>query len=263
MTKNFLIITEGEKTEINILEAVLKKYGFKVSPSKQIKIPNNADDFVFENTFELSKEEDNVIIAQGPRNRLSHFLKFIDKRSEDIDRCFGVLENTFAGIFLVYDVDHTLKDELEKMFLKYQDESTGMLLLSSPCIEILSDTERTDEIAVDHLSEYKAERNVWFDKNFHKSTEKYIIDNFEELALYYLKKNCDETGSKNVMEHPNLLLPKINELNARTYINDDYIPVVYRYFTTTVYVCIAYIKGLTKQIENSDEVIKFFESQKH
>ena len=83
------------------------------------------------------------------------------------------------------------------------------------------------------------------------------------MALYYLKKNCDETGSKNVMEHPHLLLPKINELNDRTYINDDYIPVVYRYFTTTVYVCIAYIKGLTKQIENSDEVINFFESQKH
>ncbi len=263
MAKNFLIITEGKKTEINILSAVFERYGYEVFKGDQIKIPEDFEEFSFDKTFELSKENDRVIIAQGPKNTISHFLKFIEKKQAEIDRFFGSLEDVFAGIFLVYDVDHTLKDELNKMFSKYQDETTGLLLLSSPCIEILSDLERTEEIAVEHLSEYKSERNVWFDKNFHKSTEKYMADNFEELALYYLKKNCEETGSKNVMEHPSLLLSKINELNDRTYINDDYIPVVYRYFTTTVYVCVAYIMGLTKQIDNSEEVIKFFESKKH
>ena len=49
---------------------------------------------------------------------------------------------------------------------------------------------------------------------------------------------------------------------TRTYINDDLQPVLYRYFTTTLYVCIAYILGLTKEIDNSEIVANFFLSQK-
>ncbi|HHU28944.1 TPA: hypothetical protein GXZ54_07290, partial [bacterium] len=33
----------------------------------------------------------------------------------------------------------------------------------------------------------------------------------------------------------------------------------FRYFTTVVYVCVSYILGLTKQIENYDIVRKYFE----
>ena len=65
------------------------------------------------------------------------------------------------------------------------------------------------------------------------------------------------------MDHPDFILKQINKFNDRTFVSNDELPVVYRYFTTTLYVCIAYIMGLTKQINNSDEVIKFFESKKH
>ena len=38
--------------------------------------------------------------------------------------------------------------------------------------------------------------------------------------------------------------------------------VVYRYFTTVIYVCIAYIKGLTREIDNYNIVKDFFECEK-
>ena len=49
---------------------------------------------------------------------------------------------------------------------------------------------------------------------------------------------------------------------TNTFINKDLQPVLYRYFTTTLYVCIAYILGLTKEIDNSEIVEEFFLSHK-
>ena len=40
MAKNFLIITEGVKTEPNILEAILRKYGFNIIKQNPIKADN-------------------------------------------------------------------------------------------------------------------------------------------------------------------------------------------------------------------------------
>ena len=55
------------------------------------------------------------------------------------------------------------------------------------------------------------------------------------------------------MEHPYSIIKKINSENIR---NKD--EVIYRYFTTVVYVAIANIHGLTKMIDNYDNVRKFF-----
>jgi len=60
------------------------------------------------------------------------------------------------------------------------------------------------------------------------------------------------------MEHPQFVLKKINELNEREDISSDCHPVYYRYFTTVIYVCVAYIKGLTKEIDNVDLIKEFF-----
>lgn len=262
MTKNFLIITEGISTEPTILESIFKKYGFNVVKSEPIKI--NEEDDPFDLCFsELSEKSDNVIIAQGPRNRIRDFLMLANKNKQDIDRYFIKLKRNFAGVFLVYDVDHTLKDDLEEMCNKYNDETSGLLLLSSPCIEILSEPDRIKKIETEHLKTYKKERREWASFNYSKSIENYIIENFEDLVLKFIKKNCEESESNNIMDHPDFVLKQINKFNDRTFVSKDVLPVVYRYFTTTIYVCIAYIKGITKQIENSDEVIKFFESQKH
>lgn len=259
MAKNFLIITEGIKTEPNILAAVLEKYNFNVVRQDPIRI--NEEDQPFElDVTKLAHDKDNIYIAQGPKNRISEFLCLVNDQSEDVERYFSKFMENFAGIFLVYDVDHTPQETLKEMFSKFQDETSGLLILSSPCIEILSEPNRTEELKVDHLTEYKIERKKWVQDNFSDSVEHYIIDNFEELVLAFLSKNCEESGNDNVMEHPDFVLEQINMLNERRYVNKDLQPVLYRYFTTTLYVCLAYILGLTKEINNSEIVANFFRS---
>ena len=262
MAKNFLIMTEGARTEINILESVLRKYGFNVIREKPIRI-NAETDFFSLDVTELADDKDNIYIAQGPKNRIGEFLLLVNSQSEDIERYFSELTKTFAGIFLIYDVDHTSKEDLGNMFLKFQDEtSSGLLILSSPCIEILSEPGRKDILKANHLSEYKKERKKWVQDNYSYSIERYIIDNFEDLVLAFLAKNCEDSGSNNVMEHPEFVLRQINAFNDRTYISKELQPVVFRYFTTTLYVCIAYILGLTKEIDNGQIVADFFSSHK-
>lgn len=262
MTKNFLIITEGISTEPTILEAIFNRYGFNVVRKDPIKINEETEPFDLDVTSLLDDNKDRVYIAQAPRNRIRDFLILVKNHEEDVERYFSQLSDNFAGIFLIYDVDHTLKDDLETMFAKYKDESSGLLILSSPCIEILSEPNRTEDLAVNNLREYKKERKAWVQSNTSNSVENYIINNFEDLILAFLKQNCEESGSDNVMEHPDFVLQQINLLNDRSYINNDLQPVLYRYFTTTLYVCIAYILGLTKEIENSKLVEEFFLSHK-
>lgn len=262
MAKNFLIITEGISTEPVILEAVLKKYGFNIIRRDPIKINNEAQPFDLEVTELHDSNKDNVFIAQGPKNTIRAFLNLVNSQTEDVERYFLQLSDNFAGIFLVYDVDHTPKDDLATMHCKFSDETSGLLILSSPCIEVLSEPNRTEELRVDRLREYKKERKKWVQKKTSDSIEHYMINNFESLILSFLEQNCRESGSNNVMEHPDYVLQQINIQNERTYINDDLQPVLYRYFTTTLYVCIAYILGLTKEIDNSEIVANFFLSQK-
>ncbi len=256
MNKSFLLIVEGIKMETSIFSNIFQKYGFSVKECGVLKI----DD---ENSLDLEQfnsvdSSDNIYIIQGPRNRIRDWLKLFNKRESDFDRLFHKLDTYFAGIFIIYDVDHTLKNELSEMFEKYNDETTGMLLLSSPCIEVLGDINRAEPLKVDHLEEYKKEQNKKHEANDKKHTREYIIENFEKLVCYYLDKNVTESGDKNIMNHPEFVMKKVNELNDRTLISDKEIPVYYRYFTTVVYVCIAYIKGLTKEFENSDKVKSFF-----
>lgn len=258
MAKNFLIITEGVRTEPTILEAILEKYGFNVVRKKPIKISIEEQPFILEATELFDNKKDNVYIAQGPKNRIREFLHMVNEKTEDVERYFSQLSDNFAGIFLVYDVDHTPKEDLENMFFKFHDETTGLLILSSPCIEILSEPNRVEELCANHLREYKKERKTWIQDKISDSVEHYIINNFEELILPFLYKNCQESGNNNIMEHPEFVLQQINLFNDRTYINDELQPVLYRYFTTTLYVCIAYILGLTKEIDNSQIVAEFF-----
>ena len=262
MAKNFLIITEGASTEPTILESVLSKYGFNVIRKSQIKINKEVRGFDLDVTRLLDDKKDTIYIAQGPKNRIRDFLLLINNEKEDVERYFLQLSDNFAGVFLIYDVDHTLKEDLERMFLKFQDETTGLLILSSPCIEILSEPDRVEKIQVQHLKEYKRERTAWIQSITSDSVEHYIINNFEDLILAFLKKNSEESGSNNVMDHPEYVLKQINSLNERTYINNDLQPVLYRYFTTTLYVCIAYILDLTKEVDNSKIVEDFFLSHK-
>ena len=62
------------------------------------------------------------------------------------------------------------------------------------------------------------------------------------------------------MEHPRLIIDYINKYNERVnYSKDtgDESYVIYRYFTTVVYVFIAYINGLVREIDNYDIVYQW------
>ena len=59
------------------------------------------------------------------------------------------------------------------------------------------------------------------------------------------------------MEHPQLIISKINEDNKRVnYPKDSPLKsyVIYNYLTTVVYVFLAYINGLTREINNYEIV---------
>lgn len=259
MNKNFLLIVEGDKPEKNIFSRIFEKYGFNVIQQNKITIPNGDDIFEFDRT-KFVGDKSNIVIINGPKNRLSEFINLFDGTINSLDNIILDPFSLFAGVFLIYDVDHTSKEKLEKMFEKFQNETdNGLLLVSSPCIEILGDTDRKEEIKVNHLKEYKKERNKWVSNQKLPSYQEYLINNFEKLALYYLDKNTIDSSNSNVMEHPSFVIKMINQYNERKYIDNDNQPVVYRYFTTVVYVCIAYINGLTKEIDNVEIVRQFFE----
>lgn len=163
----------------------------------------------------------------------------------------------FAAVFWIYDVDHTSCENLSKMFNRYNNENDGLLLVSSPCIEILSRPSYKETLEVEHLRQFKAETNVFIDSLYHTNAKDYIKNNFFKLSIEYLDKNYIEFKELNIMEHPRLIINKINDLNERT---NTF--VKYRYYTTVVYVVVAYILGLTKEIENYEIVRKYFIEKK-
>ena len=81
--------------------------------------------------------------------------------------------------------------------------------------------------------------------------------------LHFLELNRNEFNETNVMEHPKLIKDKINLENIRynsTNKEDSY--VIFRYFSTVLYVAIAYANKLTREIDNYNIVYSFFLSKK-
>lgn len=257
MSRNYLLIVEGAVTEKEILESVLKGINVTVERCEQVNLQSDVED-LFAGIYDKSNN-DKIYIIQGHRNRIHDWLKSMKTEEEDFENFFSTLNEKFAGIFIIFDVDHTSKDELEEMFEKYNNETgNGLLLLSSPCIEVLADAKRKEPFEGNHLKDYKTLLNKEWTKAGYSSAKDYIMKNFNELALYYLDKNTNDSGLQDVMLHPQFVLTKINELNDRTYISNDIQPVIYRYFTTVLYVCIAYINGLTKEFDNVQAVKEYF-----
>ena len=260
MSKKYLIITEGNVTEPNFLVPLFQKYGFSVTEEEQINVRVENVSSIFDK-YEIKLDDKNIIvIAQGPRNRIRDLMLLFENNQYDIEKFFVKSSELFAATFLIYDVDQTLCDQLESAFNKFNNEQSGLLLVSSPCIEVLAHENEFGiaEITGTHLSEvYKNKINEYINHKYHISLKDYIINNFEKIALSYLEQNVCEFNSQNIMEHPQLVISKINELNKRTLLSNNSVEFNYRYFTTVLYVCFAYVLGLTKEFENAS-ILKNF-----
>ena len=256
---NYLLLVEGARTEINIFQSVLERYGMKVVRHSQLQSFSDLNDVDLDG-IELQGEKGVVLIAQAPRNRLSDLIKYYEREKVDLHFAFGGRNTPFNGIFLVFDVDHTSKEDLNKMFDKHCDETdAGLLLISSPCIEIMTEPERTEELKTDHLWKYKHQRNTFLSDTLKQGTsaEQYISDNFEELAVSFLDRNRREFDDTNVMNHPEEVIRLVNERNDRT--EEE---VIYRYFTTVVYVLFACVFRLNVQVDNYTALREFLISHK-
>lgn len=253
MNKNILLIVEGSVYEQNLFGDVFSKYGFNTIVSNQKMDVDGVGQF---EKFEYQLDKSNVVIIQGPKNRIHDFLRLYDENEMSIEKAFSYSYAFFSGIFLIYDVDHNDCDDVELMYKRFPDESTGMLLLSSPCIEVIADYDRhRGESRYAHLKEYKSDINT----HYNGATNAFIKDNFDELMLFFLEKNHNEFQEENIMEHPRLIVNSINSLNDRVNCKnpaDSY--VIYRYFSTVVYVAIAYANDLTREIDNYESVHSFF-----
>lgn len=261
MYNNYLLVVEGANDEKDILQCAFKRYGFNVIKCKEKISVESFGDFY---KYELKSDTDNVVIVEGPRNRIHDFLVKFDTEYEAIDKLFHYPTYHFSGIFLIYDVDHNDNKDVELMFNKFNNESDGMLLLNSPCLEVLADinVDSKRELRFNHLSEYKKNLNVYHNLKGNKSSVNYIIEHFDEIMIYYLKLNRDEFDENNIMEHPRLIKDKINLENERVNCKkkeNSY--VIFRYFTTVLYVAIAYANKLTNEIDNYEIVHSFFESK--
>ena len=256
MANRILILTEGSVDEQDVFFSAFNKYGINTSVSSERIVEIDAVKFV-ESSY--SGGNTTIFIIQGPRNRIHGFLKFVDDKNMSIEKMFGFQFGYFSKIFLIYDVDHNDCDDVLRMSSLFKDETTGMLLLSSPCIEVLADFNRDrKEFRCQRLREYKKEIN----EHYHGSAKKFIADYFDEIMLHFLEKNYRDFKERNIMEHPNLIVGKINELNIRVNCKDKSASyVLCRYFSTVVYVAIADALSLTVQVDNYETVKSFFESQ--
>lgn len=258
MIEKYLFIVEGEKTEQKLFGKFFKSLGFNVIKCKE--------KMTLEYGFKVSEEEyvnnqKNIVLIQGPKNRIHEILLNNSKLGLDIDSInietvFGFKPYDFRGIFWIYDVDHNSEEDIVKMYEKFNDEnSNGLILLSSPCIEVLGSYDDDFEFQGEHLTQYKKELNNHYQGI---GVEQYIIDNFYMCLLHFLKKNYSDFNDSNIMNHPYEIIEYINEYNKRNPVDNT---VYYRYFSTVVYCAIAFVLGYTREIENYFPFKTFLESR--
>ena len=196
---NYLIVVEGEKIEIGLI-----KYIFSVAlPTYRV------ESTVYKGTkttkFVDANCEDNVIYVIKPkRNRLSNVVQDIKTNGDDIF-AFNVYfseeidSDFFAKKFLIFDADYTSNIDIEIALNHFNDEySNGLLVLSLPCIEALSD---------DINNSYAIDLDKRISETYKPAIKKYIRKISQTCQLYgyerYLCRNSfklmDKCLRKNIL----------------------------------------------------------------
>lgn len=252
---NVLLIVEGE-TEREILGYILPKYGFNEIIIDELICKDK--DFT---NYSFSDTKDNIVVIEGPKNRIKDVVKNLND-TDDFYKNFVHPSIKFSGIFLIYDVDHNSDSIIREGFDKLIDESTGLLLLNCPCIEVLGDVKR-EEFECKHLSEYKTYLNNYHATN-KLTTKSYIKMNFNDILISFLEQNYKEILKENlswkpsnIMLHPEYLIQLNEKNNIRMGENDDNYYCKIRYFSTVIYVFLAFVKGFSKHFNSYELLLNY------
>ena len=261
MAKNkYLLIVEGEQAEQQLIATVLYKYGFTC-----LKTSINFNDIGSFEVADFANNDIDVIVATSKQSRIHDIVVKFDS-TMDIDRIFNSeLGELFKGIFLIFDVDHNDYEDLEKCMNFFNNESSGLLLVSSPCIEVLGDPIHNPIEGESITEAYKKPLNNLWKSKLNISAIEYIKTNFESLFKKYLIQNYSDFKEKNIMNHPKLIVDKVNKMNIRNNyksLGKYHTEFKFRYFTTCIYVFVAFIFGLTIEENNYNKVLEFFTKDK-
>lgn len=253
---NILLIVEG-KTECDIFRYVLPKYGFnEIIIEEPICKNKNFSNFKFSST------KDNIIVIEGPKNRIKDVVKNLED-TDDFYRYFVTPTIKFAGIFLIYDVDHNSHDVIKNAFNKLSDESTGMLLLNCPCVEVLGDV-LLNNYECKHFSEYKKYLNDFHTTHNKLSTNDFIKTNFNDILIRFLEKNYEDFKKENpkwepsnVMRHLEYLIELDKKYNIREGKdkNDFYCNI--SYFSTALYIFLSFVKGFSRYLNSYQKLLNY------
>lgn len=260
--RNYLLIVEGSIMEPTIFNYVLPQYGFNV-----VKIQEQLSSDADFTKIEFSDDKDTIFIVQGPKNRVKDLIDTeVNLNSDSLSRKFFGPDVYFAGIFLIYDTDHNLKEQLEKTFLKFNDSSEGLLILSVPCIEALGEFDFDFIYENSSFENYKTRLNQHYQDIYGMNTKEYIQCNFNKLILESLihnketfEKENEEWEVDNIVMHPQYLLEIYKKYNNCFGDCEENYKVCIRYYATIIYVVIAYLKRLEREISNLEILKKYLE----
>lgn len=247
-----LIIVEGQKTEPSIFKYIFEKYGYHFHDM------NNDDDW---DSYKIDVDNRKTIfLIQGKRNRLKDLLEQYEEY-DTLSECYKI-DDVVALNYIVYDFDYVKSEELQKLRKKFYSPQEGELLLSNPCIEVLAEQKFYPHKG--RSTRYKKRINSQIEETGFTGKSgialniSYICSHFEELLITHIKRNCIMFNERNVLKHPSLLIDYVLKTNKNN-VNTDLFE--FHYLSTVIYVAIAELEGLTKKVDNADEVISYFKKK--
>lgn len=254
MNKCALLVVEGSVTEPTIFKYIFEKYGYK--------FVNMMDNDWIAYKVDIS-ENKTIYLIQGDRNRLNEFLNEYSEY-DTLSQKYGI-DDVVALNYIIYDFDYVTKDKMKELQKKFTSPQEGELLLSNPCIEVIAEKD-FDYVHDNHSSFYKKRiKKILTDEKYRsiegvKLIESYVCENFEDLMINHIKRNCEVFETNNVNEHPSKLIEHVMSTNI---IDEEKEFFRFYYLSTVIYVAIADLEGLTKDIDNANNVIEYFENKKN
>ncbi len=259
MSKKYLAIVEGEDMEPEILEYALSTYyGFNVlrAENRLSSLPLG-----FKKTL-IYGGNDEFYIVQGSRNRIKELLKeALEETHSSIERAFST-EN-FAGIFLVYDVDHNSNQEIEEARERFNNILDGLLTLSVPCVECILEMDFKPYVSSSYKG-YKTAKNEWCMEQAGVSGKELIKYEFNLLMIENLVRNKETFEKENLSEPNDVSLHGEHSLdlnakyNIRTGKSEKDCHVEISYYASVLYLILLHVKGYARCADSFDSFLAFF-----